>query len=189
MIISTPLSCCSITYSAAQLLIATAQLAYPNYVATVWHVYLVYVAMMFLSYVIICLPTKYVSWFNIWATMLGIVVLIVMTILLPAKATNLNSAKDIFTIVRFFLSYLSLSLSNAKFAGVQPDRLAVGLGVLHDVPVRDVDIERVRRRSARRRGDEPSCDRGAARDGVEHMVVGGARIPLSDLARAVLDGH
>ncbi|EKM57619.1 uncharacterized protein PHACADRAFT_251336 [Phanerochaete carnosa HHB-10118-sp] len=99
MIISTPLSCCSITYSAAQLLIATAQLAYPNYIATVWHVYLVYLAMMFLSYVIICLPTKYVSWFNIWATMLGIVVLIVTTIILPAKATNLNSAKEIFTSV------------------------------------------------------------------------------------------
>ena len=105
MIISTPLACCSITYSAAQLLIATAQLAYPNYIAAVWHVYLVYVAMMFLSYVIICLPTKYVSWFNIWASMLGIVVLIVTTIVLPAKATDLNSAKDIFTSVRLFPSY------------------------------------------------------------------------------------
>ena len=82
------------------MLIATAQLAYPNYLAEVWHVYLVYVAMMFLSYLIICLPTKYVSWFNIWATALGIVVLIVTTILLPAMASELNSAKDIFTSVR-----------------------------------------------------------------------------------------
>ena len=99
MIISTPLSCCSITYSAAQMLIATAQLAYPNYDATVWHVYLVYLAMMFISYLIICLPTKYVSWFNIWATALGIIILIVTTIVLPAKATDLNSAKAIFTSV------------------------------------------------------------------------------------------
>ncbi|KIP06824.1 hypothetical protein PHLGIDRAFT_19368 [Phlebiopsis gigantea 11061_1 CR5-6] len=97
MIISTPLSCCSITYSAAQMLIAMAQLAYPNYLAEVWHVYLVYVAMMFFSYLIICLPTKYVSWFNIWATALGIVVLIVTTILLPAMANELNSGKEIFT--------------------------------------------------------------------------------------------
>lgn len=82
------------------MLIATAQLAYPNYLAEVWHVYLVYVAMMFFSYLIICMPTKYVSWFNIWATALGIVVLIVTTILLPAKATELNSAKEIFTNVR-----------------------------------------------------------------------------------------
>ena len=111
MIISTPLSCCSITYSAAQLLIATAQLAYPNYVATVWHVYLVYLAMMFLSYLIICLPTKYVSWFNIWATALGIVVLIVTTILLPAMANELNSGKDIFTSVRspFLARYMRLT--------------------------------------------------------------------------------
>lgn len=100
MIISTPLACCSITYSAAQLLIATAQLAYPDYAAAVWHVYLVYVAMMFISYVIICLPTRYVSWFNIWASMLGIVVLIVSTIILPAMAQELNSGKDIFTSVR-----------------------------------------------------------------------------------------
>lgn len=28
-----------------------------------------------LSYLIICLPTKYVSWFNIWANMLGIITL------------------------------------------------------------------------------------------------------------------
>ncbi|PSR80619.1 hypothetical protein PHLCEN_2v6688 [Hermanssonia centrifuga] len=97
MVISTPLACCSITYSAAQMLIATAQLAYPNYVAEVWHVYLVYVAMMLFSYLIICLPTRYVSWFNIWATGLGIVVLIITTIILPAKATKLNSAKAIFT--------------------------------------------------------------------------------------------
>ena len=100
MIISTPLACCSITYSAAQLLIATAQLAYPTYDAAVWHIYLVYVAMMFISYLIICLPTRYVSWFNIWASMIGIVVLIVTTIILPAMAQELNSGKDIFTSVR-----------------------------------------------------------------------------------------
>jgi amino acid transporter len=48
----------------------------------------------------VCLPTKQVSWFNIWASALGTVVLIVATILLPIKAApNLNSAKDIFTSV------------------------------------------------------------------------------------------
>ena len=81
------------------MLVATAQLAYPNYVAEVWHVYLVYVAMMFFSYIIICLPTLYVSWFNIGATAMGIIVLIVTTILLPIKATELNSGKAIFTEV------------------------------------------------------------------------------------------
>ena len=55
---------------------------------------------MFVSYLIICLPTKYVSWFNIFASALGTVVLIVATILLPIKASpNINSAKDIFTQV------------------------------------------------------------------------------------------
>lgn len=89
------------------MLIATAQLAYPEYIAAVWHVYLVYLAMMFLSYLIICLPTKYVSWFNIWASALGVIILIVTTILLPAKAQALNSGKDIFTSVRcLFLSLL-----------------------------------------------------------------------------------
>lgn len=83
------------------MLIATVQLAHPDYEAAVWHIYLAYCAMMFLSYIIICLPTKYVSWFNIWASMLGIVVLLVSTILLPAKATELNSGKDIFTQVRY----------------------------------------------------------------------------------------
>ena len=120
MIISTPLACCSITYSvrhhfcwssvqrfdilpistkAAQLLIGTAQLSNPDYVAQSWHVYLVYLAMMFLSYVIICLPTRYVSWFNIWANVLGVVVLIISTIILPIKAEKLNSGKEIFTEV------------------------------------------------------------------------------------------
>lgn len=56
--------------------------------------------MMFISYLIICLPTKYVSWFNIWASAIGTLVLLVATILLPIKAApNLNSAKDIFTSV------------------------------------------------------------------------------------------
>ncbi|KAM5537391.1 hypothetical protein V8D89_008910 [Ganoderma adspersum] len=97
MIISTPLACVSITYSAAQLLVAAFQLAYPNYAAETWHIYLVYLGMMFLSYLIICLPTKYVSWFNIWANALGIIILIVLTILLPVKAESLNSGKAIFT--------------------------------------------------------------------------------------------
>ena len=84
---------------AAQLLIGTAQLSNPDYVAQSWHVYLVYLAMMFLSYVIICLPTRYVSWFNIWANVLGVVVLIISTIILPIKAEKLNSGKEIFTEV------------------------------------------------------------------------------------------
>ena len=82
------------------MLIASVQLAHPEYVAAVWHVYLVYVAMMFISYLIICLPTKYVGWFNIWATAIGFAVLIVTTLLLPAKAVELNLAKQIFTSVR-----------------------------------------------------------------------------------------
>ncbi|KAH8101637.1 amino acid transporter [Cristinia sonorae] len=100
MVISTPLACCSITYSAAQLLIATVQLAHPDYEAQAWHIYLVYLAMMFISYVIICLPTKMVSWFNIWASAFGTVVLLIATILLPIKAAQngqINSAKAIFT--------------------------------------------------------------------------------------------
>lgn len=81
------------------MMIATAQMAYPNYVAEVWHVYMVYLFMMFLSYLIICLPTRYVSWFNIWATAVGITILIVTTIILPVKAEELNSGKEIFTNV------------------------------------------------------------------------------------------
>src|SRR5882757_1709205 len=55
---------------------------------------------MFKSYLIIGLPTKYVSWFNIFASALGTIALIVTTILLPIKASpNINSAKDIFTKV------------------------------------------------------------------------------------------
>ena len=55
--------------------------------------------MMFFSYLVICLPTLYVSWFNIGATAMGIIVLVITTILLPIKATELNSAKAIFTEV------------------------------------------------------------------------------------------
>lgn len=74
-------------------------MAYVDYVAEAWHIYLVYVAMMFISYVIICLPTKYVSWFNIWAYAIGTILLLVSTILLPIKAQELNSGKAIFTEV------------------------------------------------------------------------------------------
>ncbi|TBU31322.1 amino acid transporter [Dichomitus squalens] len=104
MIISTPLACVSITYSAAQLLVACAQLGVPDYVAEAWHVYLVYFGMMFISYLVICLPTKYVSWFNIWSNALGIIILIVLTILLPVKAETLNSGKAIFTQARLWAS-------------------------------------------------------------------------------------
>ncbi|KAH7103349.1 amino acid transporter [Auriculariales sp. MPI-PUGE-AT-0066] len=97
MVISTPLACCSITFSAAQLLMSTVQLAHPDYEAQAWHTYLVYVAMMFVSYCIICLPTKQVSRFNIFATVIGTIVLIITTIWLPVAAPELNSAKRIFT--------------------------------------------------------------------------------------------
>ena len=66
--------------------------------------------MMFFSYVIICLPTRYVSWFNIWANVLGIAVLLVSTVLLPIKATSLNSGKEIFTVVNIS-SHRSLFLA------------------------------------------------------------------------------
>ena len=76
-----------VSSKAAQLLIGTAQLSNQDYVAQSWHVYLVYLAMMFLSYVIICLPTRYVSWFNIWANALGIVILSeLIVIALPSVA-------------------------------------------------------------------------------------------------------
>jgi amino acid transporter len=54
---------------------------------------------MFFSYMIICLPTKWVSRFNILATVMGTVVLVITTIMLPIKAPELNSAKSIFTDV------------------------------------------------------------------------------------------
>ncbi|KZV97072.1 amino acid transporter [Exidia glandulosa HHB12029] len=102
MVISTPLACCSITFSAAQLLISTVQLAQPDYSPQAWHTYLVYLAMMTASYGIICLPTKHVSYFNIFATLLGTVVLVITTIWLPIAASpNLNSAKAIFTDTSF----------------------------------------------------------------------------------------
>lgn len=119
------------------MLIATAQLAYPNYVAEVWHVYLVYLGMIFFSYIVICLPTRYVSWFNIGATAMGILVLIVTTIILPIEAPQLNSGKAIFTEVRALCN--PCSRYSRSFAGVQPDRLANRMGVLHDLPIRDVD--------------------------------------------------
>jgi amino acid transporter len=81
------------------MLIAAVQMGNANYEAAVWHVYLVYVAMMFASYLIICLPTRYVSWFNIWAYAIGTVLLLVTTVLLPIKAEELNSGKAIFTEV------------------------------------------------------------------------------------------
>lgn len=40
MVISTPLACCSITFSAAQLLISTVELAKPEYSPEAWHTYL-----------------------------------------------------------------------------------------------------------------------------------------------------
>ena len=132
-------------YQAAQLLIATAQLAYPNYAAESWHIYLVYVAMMFLSYVIICMPTRYVSWFNIWANILGVIVLIVSTILLPIKAEHLNSGKTIFTSVRRHPLSSIMRMLKAQIA-LQPDWLALGMGFLHDIPRGDVDAEWLRRR-------------------------------------------
>lgn len=95
------------------MLISTVQLAYPDYASKSWHTYLggwfqlcsrsitdavpVFVAMMFCSYLILCLPTKQVSWFNMFATTLGTLVLIVTTIWLPVAAPELNSAKRIFT--------------------------------------------------------------------------------------------
>lgn len=101
MVISTPLACCSITFSAAQLLISTIQLAIPDYSPQAWHTYLVYLAMMTASYAIICLPTKQVSRFNIFATALGTIVLVITTIWLPIVAPKLNSAKAIFTDTSF----------------------------------------------------------------------------------------
>ena len=96
---------------AAQMLIATAGLAYPDYEPAVWHVYLVYVAMMFFSYVVICMPTLYVSWFNIGATALGMTVLVITTIILPIKATELNSGRAIFTEVCMLIALPALHLT------------------------------------------------------------------------------
>ena len=55
---------------------------------------------MVIMYIIVCMPTKYVSWFNIWAAALSTVVLLITTILLPIRASpNINSANDIFTLM------------------------------------------------------------------------------------------
>lgn len=95
-----------------------------------------------LSYLIICLPTKYVSWFNIWANALGIIILsgflryrcacscshtiraVVLTILLPVKAETLNSGKAIFTQARLFKFSTMNALLICLLVGLQPVRLA-----------------------------------------------------------------
>jgi hypothetical protein len=66
----------------------------------------VYLGMMFFSYMIICLPTKWV---------MGTVVLVVTTILLPIQAPELNSAKAIFTDVGNLASDLCDSRSCQTF--------------------------------------------------------------------------
>lgn len=87
---------------ASQLLMTTIQMAHPSYVEEVWHVYLAYVAMMVLSYLIICIPTRYLSWFNICASVVGVLVVLVATIVLPIKAQEINGGAAIFTDVGDF---------------------------------------------------------------------------------------
>ena len=51
---------------------------------------------MFIAYLIVCMPTEYVSWFS----STGINILLIPTILIPVKLIpNIKSAKDIFTLV------------------------------------------------------------------------------------------
>lgn len=73
--------------------------------------------MMTASYGIICLPTKHVSYFNIFATVLGTVVLVITTIWLPIAAPELNSAKAIFTDVRPLFSTVRRSSPQTSFNG------------------------------------------------------------------------
>lgn len=55
-----------------------------------------YVTTMFIAYLIVCMPTEYVSWFS----STGINILLIPTILIPVKLIpNIKSAKDIFTLV------------------------------------------------------------------------------------------
>lgn len=81
----------------------TIQMAFPQYSPAIWHIYLVYFALMTLTFLLNCLPTRHLSVYNMCAAVLGIMILLVTTVTLPIKATKLNSGKDIFTVVSILL--------------------------------------------------------------------------------------
>ena len=72
---------------------------------------------------------------------------------------------------------------------VQPDGLADGMGILHDVPLADLDAVRVRRRGACCRGDARCGAKRAARDHLEQLELRIPRVHLFDQPRAVRDRH
>ena len=82
---------------------------------------LVYVVMMFVSYLIICLPTKYVSWINIWASAPG-----------TRRPAHHDSPAHGQVRAQHQLR------AGHLHARVQPDGLADGLGVLHGAPLTHV---------------------------------------------------
>ena len=91
---------CSVNYALAAMLVTCGEIAYPDYAAETWHIYLTLLALLIVQGFITMQSTWFIGWVNKVGTVFNILVLIIFVIWFPAGSVNspkTNKSHDVWT--------------------------------------------------------------------------------------------
>ena len=79
---------CSVNYALASMILTAAEIAYPDYTAQTWHIYLTLLALLVVEGLLTMNATRFLGWLNIVGTIANMIVLIIFVIWLPVGSIN-----------------------------------------------------------------------------------------------------
>lgn len=79
---------CSVNYALAAMLVTCGELAYPDYTAQTWHIYLTLLALLIVQGFITMQSTKFIGWVNKVGTVFNVIVIFIFIIWFPVGSIN-----------------------------------------------------------------------------------------------------
>ncbi|KAE9371918.1 amino acid transporter-like protein [Stipitochalara longipes BDJ] len=89
---------CSVNYALAAMIIAAAEIGYPNYVPETWHLYLTFLLLLIIQGCLAMNSTKFLGYINLVGTVANLLVLVIFIIWLPVGSIQRPKFNDNHTV-------------------------------------------------------------------------------------------
>ncbi|KAH8808788.1 amino acid/polyamine transporter I [Xylogone sp. PMI_703] len=89
---------CSVNYALAAMILAAAEISYPDYTPQTWHLYLTFLLLLIIQGCFAMNSTKVLGYINIVGTAINVIILVIFVIWLPAGSVNSPKFNDNHTV-------------------------------------------------------------------------------------------
>lgn len=80
------------------MLVTCGEIAYPGYVAEIWHVFLIYLLLLVAQGILTMQSTSFIGWINKVGTVFNLVIVIVFLIWFPLGSVNTPKTNDTYEV-------------------------------------------------------------------------------------------